>query len=279
MSAILKTNVRGNIFRPIEKKSFSQKYSFNRLALANINIHILFPLCFYITTHSKSQYLTTKAAHYLFVFSGNRMAHKYIGSKELHEQKDNQRYYHRRYHWLHVVLKNWLFKPGKKIMMKFFGRHCVKDIDDIPAEPYNTLLRINFWAKEMGRDYVFMYMAYNLGRGNSPCTTREDYLKWCKDGNFWSYNNRLDVDRMLMTMILEDTIDREIMVRQMLFIYHAMNEAFDGNVPLPWMYPMYKSMGPVDFDYMKAMAKFKTWYPPKSMFDLNLEINREENKK
>jgi hypothetical protein len=262
--------IRASIFRSpdgTDKKRFTNRYTPWQLISYNLNEEFMFPIC-------------RKFIRYVDFFAENISVFpkRYI---RMWDPKEGNRY-NKRYHFLHVMIKNKIFKPAKRILMWLFGRHLVHEVSDIPDEPYNNLLRIHLWSRKCSVDFVFKYLCYNLGRGNKPFNTREEYLDWCKKGNFWSYNNRLDVDKLLMTMQLEDTIDREILIRSMLFSYHAMNEAFDGDVPFPWEYPMYKSTYNMNMEFMSAMAKYNTWYPPKDMMDienLSSKYRRRKNEK
>ena len=173
----------------------------------------------------------------------------------------------RRYHLIHVVAKGMLFKPLLKIFMKVLDKHLIKDLSDIPAEPHNNLQRIAYWSYDQAIDHVFQTMCHNMGRGKKELTPK-GYLRWCKKGNFWSYSNRKNVQRILMTEELEDSVDREIQNKRLLFQYHALHEFFKGNVPKPNDYPMYCYQSPHELRYFVHMMCYGVWKPKKQEYKL-----------
>ena len=68
--------------------------------------------------------------------------------------------------------------------------------------------------------------------------------------------------KILLTTILEDTFDREVLNYFLLRMWHEMNIYYKGKVPMPGEYPVYVSKfanNPVYFQTMKE--NYPVWEP------------------
>lgn len=167
------------------------------------------------------------------------------GTKKKIKTMDDERY-ERRYLRIHVIAKNFLFKPALSILKKVLGPYLIKSLKDIPAEPYNNHHRIFYYCWQEALIDTFIGPDWDKGEiGRRPeakangFDNRDDYIRWLQDTRFWSWDNRKKVIDIWMTEIMEDSFDREWMNYFMTRMYWEMNELYKGNVPKPGEYPVF----------------------------------------
>jgi len=152
----------------------------------------------------------------------------------------------RRYLFIHVFLKNKMFKNGLKVMKKLTGKYLIKNIEEIPEKPYNNHLRIFYYCYQKALEDSFSGIPFNSKELRAEVShmkfkSRPEYVKWMQDTKYWSYDNRMTAVGLLMMEFLEDTFDREVLNYMMIRMWHEMNKFYEGKVPIPGEFPVYTS--------------------------------------
>jgi len=202
--------------------------------------------------------------------------------KPVPDQENNDRA--RRFLWIHVFIKNKLFKNGIKIMKRLTGEYIVKNMEDIPRKPYNNHQRMIYHCYQKAVEDSFAGIPFKADElraevNHVKFNSRNHYVKWMKDNKYWSYDNRMTAVGLLMMEVLEDTFDREVFNYFLLRIWHEMNTFYDGKVPVPGEFPTYTSRFANNDPYF-ALFKTEKWnriWDPK--LKLKDELTEEELKK
>lgn len=170
----------------------------------------------------------------------------------------------RRYHRIHEIVKNKLFKRGIWVMKKAMGRYMIKGLEDIPEEPWNDNLRMIYYSFDKGLQDTFAGIPFNhfqFARRHEakPFENRKQYQEWLKSSKFWSYDNRMSMINLLFTEILEDSFDRELWNMFSFRLYWNMHDHYKGDVPRPGEFPIYTGVHPDNPEYFKKFEGKKTW--------------------
>jgi len=184
-----------------------------------------------------------------------------------YETFGNDNAYLHRYGRVHLIAKNWLFKPSLKIVKKAIGRYAIQSLDDIPDKPYNVHHRIFYHSWQDGLIDTFVGPLWDKGQKRPESRQFQDkeaYVQWLVESKYWSWDNRSSIINLWMTEIMEDTFDREWLNYFMLRMYHELHSHYGGNVPQPNEYPHYVGIVADNPDYFRMFENHPTWQMDKT---------------
>lgn len=173
---------------------------------------------------------------------------------------DDQKEYKKRWNRIHKFVKQRIVHTGLKVLELLIGKYLIKDIDDIPKESCNNLIRISYhsYIKGLEESYKRNILDWNIKQGHKQIMCKDDMWK------YWLKNNkhchaRILLLRLWLTEVLEDTFDRGMMDIAMIESYHQIHSLYKGKVPTVKEYRMYNSRNGRDIKYFIDTINVPVW--------------------
>ena len=182
-----------------------------------------------------------------------------------------------RFNRVHKYVKQFIVHRGLRLCERIIGKHLIRKVDDIPAEPHNNHQRIwlDSWFKaidDMWTQHLYPQLAMNADKAlvekyKKMFPTPESYLTHTKKVNAASNKGRVLMGQLYITEVMEDTVDRTMSDCFVMRVTHEMMKFYGvkpeerAKVPVVGEYPVYLADKEKNKQYFIAFSRMPTWYP------------------
>lgn len=197
-----------------------------------------------------------------------------------------------RFKRVHKWVKRKLVYRGLHICERVIGKHLIRTVEDIPAEPHNNHQRMfmDSWLKAV--DDIWRLHIWKQGtlkpepdRANhfKHWPKPQDMVDWYHKTNQPSHHLRVLLGQLYLTEVMEDTVDRTMSDCFMMRVTHTMMEHYGvkpderAKVPVQGEYPIYLSDKEKNKPYFISFSQVPIWYAKDSKETHITDLERENH--
>ena len=171
----------------------------------------------------------------------------------------------------HQGFKCGIIYPIFNWISKKVSKYLVKELDDIDEGWHNNINRMWYWSMRQGLWDLWYHFKYDVKSYPKHSKLRvkkfgsfDNFVKHYKVKKKWtSHKSRMMGLNIILTEIMEDTVDREWFNFGLLRFWHEMNDFYKdkGGVPKPGEFPIYDVKTENYPEYFVCNMNHPVWKP------------------